>query len=148
MVILGLMEIFGRKHSKEAFGCWRSFGVRFEPHLVAKSNSCIRSVSSYLAVLVHCGVWPLQTEWNSESLRRRTSLILWRTRGEYPQYSGVRKILSVPCALTLADHSSSTPCPTNPSTRPSIPRRPPCSPTRTKATSQFTMSRKASRMPR
>lgn len=39
-------------------------------------------------VLVHCGVWPLQTEWDSQGLWRRVAVVLRRTCGETDSLSG------------------------------------------------------------
>lgn len=116
-------------------------------HLVAESNNCIFwwIAHFYLfilpAVLVHCGVWPLQAEWHSEGLRRWTPVILWGACCEcvlhahtHTQMSDMFMFPRCPDTVTCP---YSTRCLMSQSTSRSSLRRLRCSRIRTRPTSLF-----------
>ena len=115
---------------------------------------CCVSLDHIIAVLVHGGVWPVQAEWNSESLRGWTAVFLRRARGKCSHshvllppppppppfyWPGSRSVWPAPL---------STLCLTSQSTSRSTRRRRRCSRTRTRPTSPFTLCLRTLRMQR
>ena len=104
---------------------------------------------SFTVILVHCGVWPLQAERSSESLRSRTVVVLRRARCELDLIFSPKYLAAYSYSLTVFNlwpFSSSTLCPMSRSTSRLTPRRRRCSRTRTRPTSRFTLCPRASRM--
>lgn len=103
-------------------------------------------------VLVHCRVWPLQTEWGSEGLRRRVAVVLWGTCGEsvtpfFCSHIKMGLLVNVSPADLSPTSLSSTRCLTSRSTGRLFPKSVLCSRTRTKPTSPSTLCPRASRTP-
>lgn len=129
---------------------------------------------SFTALLVYSGVWALQTEWNSQSLRSRAPLFLWGAHSKSHHILPLSRpsrekhlvllhngcpqsvlhlclhVLSNPLSFMLDFfcHVHSTPCQTSQRCGTSTLMLQLFSPTRTRTTSLFILCLKASVMPK
>lgn len=51
-------------------------------------------------ILVHSGVWPVQTEWRAEGLRCWAAVLLWGAPGETPAEEGWATVWEGPESCT------------------------------------------------